>query len=97
MRESVTRRECKDGGMCDDLGTWKSPRGFTAARLTLPSGTEFEQPNHWGGASDTDSQRQPGSEGSSGGGPGVNLGDGGEKRRRCGKGRVSCGSMRGDR
>ena len=25
MRESVTRRECKDGGMCDDLGTWKSP------------------------------------------------------------------------
>ena len=49
MRESVTRRECKDGGMCDDLGAWKSPRGFTAARLTLPSGTEFEQPNHWGG------------------------------------------------
>ena len=66
----------------------RSPRGFTAARLTLPSGTEFEQPNHWGGDSDADSQRQPGSEGGSEGGRGVNLRDGGEKLRKCGKGRV---------
>jgi len=85
------------GGCAMILELGRSPRGFTAARLTLPSGTEFEQPNHWGGDSDTDSQRQPGGEGGSGGGRGVNLGDGGEKRRRCGKGRVSCGSMRGDR
>jgi hypothetical protein len=28
MRESVTRRECKDGGMCDGLGTWKVTSGL---------------------------------------------------------------------
>ena len=85
MGESVTGRECKMGECTMVLELGRSPRGFTAATLTLPSGTEFEQPKHWGGDSDADSQRQPGSEGGSGGGRGVNLGDGGEKRR-CGKG-----------
>ena len=37
------------GGCAMILELGRSPRGFTAARLTLPSGTEFEQPNHWGG------------------------------------------------
>ena len=65
MGETVMRRECDDGGMCDSLscgegaqGLDRSFRGFTAVRLTLPSGTEFEQPNHWGGPSDADSQRR---------------------------------------
>ena len=87
MREGVTRRECDDGGMCDGLELGRSPRGFTAERLNLPSGTEFEQPNRWGWG-DADSQRQPGSEGSSEGGRGVNLRDEGEKLRKCGNGSV---------
>ena len=49
MGESVTGRECKMGECTMVLELGRSPRGFTAARLTLPSGTEFEQPNHFGG------------------------------------------------
>ena len=41
MRESVTRRECKEaGGMCDDLGTWKVTTGLHCGETN---------PTQWGG------------------------------------------------
>ena len=73
------------------------PRGYTAAILTPISGTKF-QPNHSGGAPmpivGVNRERERGSEG----GCGVNLRDGGENLRKCGKCVcVLCGSMREDR